>query len=182
METKRLLIRNFNLHDIDACYQSWGQDKALGRYILNYPMTDRQQMAGLVQGFLTNKDAWVVLDKRLGAVVGCITIDVPYSPLKIGELGYIIGEKYHKQGYAFEAAKCILQEYLINRGFYLIEAKCNETNHASLKVLEKLGFRIEAALRGRRIDLLSGERNAIVIASITQEEAVCCLKQDNLQA
>ena len=139
-------------------------------------------MAGLVQGFLTNKDAWVVLDKRLGAVVGCITIDVPYSPLKIGELGYIIGEKYHKQGYAFEAAKCILQEYLINRGFYLIEAKCNETNHASLKVLEKLGFRIEAALRGRRIDLLSGERNALVIASITQEEAVCCLKQDNLQA
>ncbi len=47
METKRLLIRNFNLHDIEACYQSWGQDKALGRYILNYPMTDRQQMAGL---------------------------------------------------------------------------------------------------------------------------------------
>lgn len=33
-----------------------------------------------------------------------------------------------------------------NRGFYLLEAKCNETNRASLKVLEKLGFRIEAAL------------------------------------
>ncbi|MEZ3473785.1 MAG: GNAT family N-acetyltransferase [Lachnospiraceae bacterium] len=64
----------------------------------------------------------------------------------MGELGYIIGEKYQKQGYAFEAAKCILQEYLINRGFYLLEAKCNETNRASLKVLEKLGFRIEAAL------------------------------------
>lgn len=171
METKRLLIRNFNLHDIDACYQSWGQDKALGRYILNYPMTDRQQMAGLVQGFLTNKDAWVVLDKRLGAVVGCITIDVPYSPLKIGELGYIIGEKYQKQGYASEAAECIVREYLFHRGFELLEAKCNETNHASRKLLEKLGFLTEAKLRGRRMDLMTGERSDLVIASITRGEA-----------
>lgn len=182
METKRLLLRNFTLNDIDACYQCWGQDQTLGRYILNYPMTDRQQMAELVQGFLANQDAWVLIDKKRDAVVGCITVDVPYRQLKTGELGYIIGEKYQKQGYAFEAAKCILQEYLINRGFYLLEAKCNETNRASLKVLEKLGFRIEAALRGRRIDLLSGERNALVIASITQEEAVRCLGQDNLPA
>ncbi|MDE6363573.1 MAG: GNAT family N-acetyltransferase [Lachnospiraceae bacterium] len=178
METKRLLIRNFTLNDIDACYQCWGQDKALGRYILNYPMTDREQMAALVEGFLDNQDAWVLLDRRLGVVVGCITVDVPYSQLKIGELGYIIGEKYQKQGYAFEAAECIVQEYLFHRGFYLLEAKCNETNHASLKLLERLGFLVEAKLRGRRMDLLTGGRDHLVIASITPEEANHCLKRD----
>ena len=106
METKRLLLRNFTLNDIDACYQCWGQDQTLGRYILNYPMTDRQQMAELVQGFLANQDAWVLIDKKRDAVVGCITVDVPYRQLKTGELGYIIGEKYQKQGYASEAAEC----------------------------------------------------------------------------
>ena len=68
METKRLLLRNFTLNDIDACYQCWGQDQTLGRYILNYPMTDRQQMAELVQGFLANQDAWVLIDKKRDAV------------------------------------------------------------------------------------------------------------------
>lgn len=171
METKRLLLRNFSLNDIDACYQCWGQDQTLGRYILNYPMTDRQQMAELVQGFLANQDAWVLIDKKRDAVVGCITVDVPYRQLKTGELGYIIGEKYQKQGYASEAAECIVREYLFHCGFELLEAKCNETNHASRKLLEKLGFLTEAKLRGRRMDLMTGERSDLVIASITRGEA-----------
>ena len=59
-----------------------------------------------------------------------------------------------------------------HRGFELLEAKCNETNHASRKLLEKLGFLTEAKLRGRRMDLMTGERSDLVIASITRGEAI----------
>lgn len=52
----------------------------------------------------------------------------------------------------------------------MIEAKCNETNHASLHLLEKTGFQVDARLRGRRMDLLTGGRNALVVMSITQKE------------
>ncbi|MDE7324423.1 MAG: GNAT family N-acetyltransferase [Lachnospiraceae bacterium] len=47
-----------------------------------------------------------------------------------------------------------------------IEARCNETNQASLKLLEKSGFQVDARLRGRRVDLLTGERDDLIITSI----------------
>lgn len=170
LQTDRLLIRSFSINDIDACYQSWGQDKLLGQYIAGYPMTDRCQMELLVQGFLSDQDAWVLEDKKQGTIIGYITIDVPYRQLNIGEIGYVIGKKYQNHGYASEAVNRILAEYFINQGFYLIEAKCNEMNHASLKLLHKTGFQIDGKLRGRRVDLLTGERNDLIIASVTQTE------------
>lgn len=170
METERLLIRNFNINDVDACYQSWGQDRSHGRYIMFYPMADIRQMEALVKGFISNADAWVIEDRKKEKIVGYITMDVPYKELGIGEIGYVISEKYQKQGYASEAVNCILTEYLINRKFYLIEAKVNETNKASMKLLEKSGFRTDGKLRGRRIDLFTGERNDLIVFSITQNE------------
>ena len=170
LKTERLLIRHFSLSDVDACWDSWGQDKALGKYIVLYPMTDIHQMKGLVREFLSNENAWAIEDKKLEKIVGYITIDIPYMQLSVGEIGYVIGEKYQKKGYAFEAIHCILQEYLISQNLYMIEAKCNETNKASLKLLEKIGFQVDGRLRGRRIYLLTGDRNDLIVASITQDE------------
>lgn len=172
METERLLIRNFNINDVDACYHSFGQDKSHGRYITLYPMADIRQMQDLVKGFISNANAWVIENRKKGIIAGYITMDVLYKELGIGEIGYVIGEKYQKQGYASEAVNCILIEYLINWKFYLIEAKVNETNNASIKLLEKSGFRTDGKLRGRRIDLYTGERNDLIVFSITQNEFI----------
>lgn len=172
LETGRLWIRNFHRSDVGSCWESWGQDGSLGQYIAQYPMTDPGQMEELVQGFLTNEDAWVIVDKGPEEIVGYITVDIPYRQLGVGEIGYVIGEKYQKRGYAFEAICCILAEYLINQGLYMIEAKCNEANYASLKLLEKTGFHVDGKLRGRRMNLLTGERKDLIVASVTQEEFI----------
>lgn len=174
VETERLRIRNFHRSDVGPCWESWGQDESLGQYIASYPMTDLGQMEELVRGFLSNEDAWVIEDKGSEKIVGYITMDIPYRQLGVGEIGYVIGEKYQKHGYAFEAIHCILAEYLINRGLYMIEAKCNETNHASLKLLEKAGFHVDGRLRGRRMNLLTGERTDLIVASVTQAEFRSC--------
>ncbi|MDE7417840.1 MAG: GNAT family N-acetyltransferase [Lachnospiraceae bacterium] len=170
LETERLWIRHFREGDVYECWESWGQDESLRKYIVLYPMTDIQQMTDLVQGFLSNKNAWIIEDKKLKKIVGYITIDIPYNQLGVGEIGYVISEKYQKQGYAFEAVNCILEEYLINQRLYMIEAKCNETNLFSLKLLEKTGFQVDGRLRGRRVDWSTGERNDLIVASITQHE------------
>lgn len=174
LETGRLRIRNFHRSDASLCWESWGQDESLGQYIASYPMTDLGQMEELVRGFLSNEDAWVIEDKGSEKIVGYITMDIPYRQLGVGEIGYVIGEKYQKHGYAFEAIHCILAEYLINQGLYMIEAKCNETNHASLKLLEKVGFHVDGRLRGRRMNLLTGERTDLIVASVTQAEFRSC--------
>lgn len=90
---------------------------------------------------------WLIVHKETDAVLGYATLDIPYEQLGIGEIGYVIAEKYQKRGYASEALNCILEEYLVNRDLYMMEAKYNETNTASANLLQKLGFQIDGALR-----------------------------------
>ena len=71
---------------------------------------------------------------------------------------------------AFEALQCIIQEYLVKRDMYMLEAKYNISNIASGNLLKKLGFQFDGELRNRRIDIASGERKNLVICSITKEE------------
>lgn len=170
IETKRLLIRHFYENDTEKCWQSWGKDISLGQYIHPYPVADIQYMENLVHEFVSNINAWVIVDKQSEKIVGYITVDVPFEQLGIGEIGYVIGEKYQKHGYAREAVSGILTEYLVNRNFYLMEAKCNETNTSSRKLLEQAGFLAEGRLRSRRMNLLTGERNDLLVFSITRDE------------
>lgn len=170
LETERLLIRNFKIEDEEACFLCWGQDIKLGKYIIGYPMQNISQMKVLVASFAQNENAWVVIEKQNQNIIGTITVDIPYIQLGIGEIGYIIGEKYQHKGYATEAVNCIVQEYIVNRKIYMIEAKYNEHNIASGCLLSKLGFHRDGVLRNRRIDIESGKRNDLVICSITLDD------------
>lgn len=170
METKRLTLRHFIKSDSASCFEGWGQDKELGKYIISYPMKNVQQMDHYIEGLLSNEHAWLITHKTTTEAIGYVTLDIPYEQLGIGEIAYVIGAKYQHQGYASEALNCVLEEYLINRRLYMIEAKYNETNIASKNLLQKLGFHIDGILRERRIDFASGKRTNLVICSLTSEE------------
>jgi hypothetical protein len=49
IETERLRIRNFTSEDSKRCFESWGKDKDLGKYIILYPMSEVSQMESLVE-------------------------------------------------------------------------------------------------------------------------------------
>lgn len=147
IETERLRIRNFTSEDSKRCFESWGKDKELGKYIILYPMSEVSQMESLVSSLEKNKHAWVLEEKKSGNIIGYITVDIPYDLLKVGELGYVIAEKYQHMGYAYEALTCMIKKYFNEEKLYLLEAKFNENNIASSKLLNKLGFQMEASLR-----------------------------------
>lgn len=56
-----------------------------------------------------------------------------------GNIGYRIYEKWRGHGYAYEAAKMLLQTAKEEHGFEEIIMTCSPDNIASLKTLEKLG-------------------------------------------
>lgn len=170
MDTTRLLIRNFQKKDATGCFRNWGQDNSLGKYIILYPMKNLQEMENFINLLALNKDAWVVIEKNTREPIGYITVDIPYQQLKIGEIAYAFGEEFQGRGYAQEAVACVLKEYFLNRDLYMIEAKYNETNVASAKLLQKMGFRIDGRLRDRRIDIASGKRNDLIVCSMIKEE------------
>ena len=78
--------------------------------------------------------------------------------------------EYQKKGYAYEALSGILENYFTKNKIYMLEAKYNEDNIASAKLLKKLGFVHDGKLRNRRIDLMSGERKDMIVCSMTFEE------------
>ncbi|MGN0640190.1 MAG: GNAT family N-acetyltransferase [Oscillospiraceae bacterium] len=172
-ETSRLFIRNFEKDDARSCFEGWGKDKNLGKFILGYPM-EFEQMKALVSAWSEDENAWVIVEKESQNCIGYVTVDIPYKALEIGEIGYVIGERFQNKGYAYEAISRVVREYLFNRELYMLEAKYNASNIASGKLLKKLGFRVDGELRNRRIDFASGERRNLVICSLTKEDKSVC--------
>ena len=97
-------------------------------------------------------------------------MDIPYDILGIGEIAYLLGEKYQHRGYALEAMEAVIAYLFMERKLYMIEAKYNEDNIASGNLLKRLGFQMDGILRDRRIDRETGKRSSLVVCSITQND------------
>ncbi|WP_224270536.1 GNAT family N-acetyltransferase [Haloprofundus salinisoli] len=75
------------------------------------------------------------------------------------ELGYWITPEAQDRGYATDAARTLARYAFDERRLDKLTARVREPNAASVRVLEKLGFREEGVLReqefvgGRRVDL-----------------------------
>ena len=57
-----------------------------------------------------------------------------------GEIGWIINRKYWRKGFAYEAAKAVIDYFAKNLGFTHFTAHCDTENTASFKLMEKLGM------------------------------------------
>jgi RimJ/RimL family protein N-acetyltransferase len=69
---------------------------------------------------------------------------VEVAPISRGwEIGYHVGKRYTRNGYATEAVKAFLPLIMEQLGLDEIFGICHADNAASRKVLEKCGFFIE---------------------------------------
>lgn len=67
-----------------------------------------------------------------------------------GELGWIIDKKYWGNGYAYEAAKAVIDVCKKKRNMKKFIAHCDSENRASIRVMEKLGMKIIGKYTGRK--------------------------------
>lgn len=63
------------------------------------------------------------------------------------EIGYCILPEYQGYGYCIEAARLILKYAFNDLGAHKVVAMCNEYNHASYHIMEKIGMTREAVFR-----------------------------------
>lgn len=69
---------------------------------------------------------------------------VQLVPMEEGyEVGFHIGEKYTKNGYATEALAAFLQHMMPKMNLHSVLGICVSENIASKKVMEKCGFRLD---------------------------------------
>ena len=151
IETSRLTLRWLDVTDADFIYQlvndpQWLRfigDKQVAdldgarRYIEDGPRAMYRQF-----GFGLNRVASKDSDTPIG-ICGLLQRDSLLQP----DLGFAFLPEYRGQGYAREAADAILQHaYLILRQTQ-VAAIVNPDNLSSIKLLDKLGFRLDKQIQ-----------------------------------
>ena len=74
-----------------------------------------------------------------------------------GELGWIINKNYWKRGFAYEAARALINYIKTEIKISHFLAHCDTENIASYKVMEKLGMNKTGEWGGRRNKSASGD-------------------------
>jgi [ribosomal protein S5]-alanine N-acetyltransferase len=80
-------------------------------------------------------------------IVGTVSLSEINSMMGTAEIGYMIGEAYHGRGIATAAVKLWIQMIFELTDIRKLTASVAEQNIASIRVLEKVGFKKEGLLR-----------------------------------
>jgi len=148
--TKRLCIRPVRLDDKDALFK-YRSDPDTFKYLSFVPIEISD-----VEIFIKNSakninvtGTWfqlVILLKESNSLIGDIGLHFLDSDPenKQVEIGYTLNSVFRNNGYAKEALTEIIDYLFQSLNKHRITASIDPTNEASIKLIEKLGFRKEA--------------------------------------
>jgi [ribosomal protein S5]-alanine N-acetyltransferase len=91
---------------------------------------------------------YAIVERATNTVVGDVGFLGPPDGKGQVELGYSIVSDRRRRGYASEAAAAVMTWALEQVGVKAIIAECEATNTASIRTLERLGFRREDEANG----------------------------------
>lgn len=108
-----------------------------------------------IQKITYNPDVtyWVVRLKGQNTPIGIITF-IKRDYLDHHDIGFAFLPEYSKQGFAYEAAKTVLNDLLLDDEHSIILATTVPENKSSIRLLEKLGFRMEKEIEADKKLLL----------------------------
>lgn len=150
LQTPRLLLRRFAPGDERDCL-AFRADPAVWRWLSGQPESAedvRAWLAGADEAYRSGDTYyWAIVNRADGVVIGELFVDDFGSKNRWCELDWRLAPAYWGNGYAAEAAKCAMAYLLETVGFHRVQAKCAAENHASQRVMQKLGMRQEGVLR-----------------------------------
>lgn len=144
-ETERLKIREMTREDIpklmEICAQETSEDACEGVAKPLKEELDNFESYRTYMYEMCDMGYWVLSEKKTGEIIGRAGIEPKFwnNKTTVVELGYIIDEKYRRQGYAYEACKGILNE-AVKRGAVYIHCRIKKSNEPSRNLAKKLGF------------------------------------------
>ena len=154
LETERLILRPFTLEDADAMYNNWASDPLTPRYITWDVHENVEVTKKIIELWISEYENgsynWLVELKNNHEPIG--SISVIYDKDLVVEIGYCYGSKYWGNGYATEALRKVIEFFLLEKNYYMVEAKHISGNPASGRVMEKAGMKKETILRNRKIN------------------------------
>ena len=159
LETERLILRRFTPEDIDLLVEL-DSDPEVMRYLSGGPATPRELIEReILPSFIHSYDysghgCWAAIEKDSGEFLGWISFR-PRDGSEDGEaaLGYRLRRVAWGRGYATEGARALIRKGFTELGTQRVLATTYEENHASRRVMEKLGMILVRSYRLTSNDL-----------------------------
>ncbi len=151
--SKRLSLRRISAGDVDELYVIFSDPEVM-RYWSTPPLSDREAADRLLteinEGFESKSMLkWGITLLENDKLIGTTTLyNLDFSNRRC-ELGYALGRAYWGKGYMQEALYATLGFAFDTLDMRRIEADVDPRNVASVRALERLGFRREGFLRER---------------------------------
>ncbi len=143
METERLVIRRFRPEDGADLFDYLSREEVVR--FEPYGVFSREEANQAAEGRSKNDSFWAVCLKESGKLIG--NVYFAKGEFDTWELGYVFHSHYWGKGYAYEAARALLDDAFKKQGAHRIVAMCNPLNERSWRLLERLGMRREGHLR-----------------------------------
>ena len=132
LETERLLIRKFELKDLQAVYE-YTSDAKVMKYIPEGVFKEEAVKEFIQQNMGEEAEKFAVILKGENLLIGHIFY----------EIGWVFNPKFYNKGYASESAKAMLEKEFEKMKLHRIIATCQPQNTPSYRVMEKIGMRRE---------------------------------------
>jgi RimJ/RimL family protein N-acetyltransferase len=164
LETPRLILRPFEDRDavIFAAYRSDPEVAHYQGWEAPYSLEQAEEFVSEMNNRAPGVPGeWfqvAIARKEDGLFIGdCVFKRLADEP-RVAEIGYTLARGYQRQGYASEAIHALLDYLFGSFGLHRVLANCDPKNAASIRLLEKLGFRHEGCfieslwLKGEWVD------------------------------
>jgi ribosomal-protein-alanine N-acetyltransferase len=150
LETKNLHLRRIQPADASALYTILADDKVTEFYD-DDPLTDisqaRDQINDWEYGFVNKRCVrWGITRKNEDEIIGTCGYYGFHTWHRRASIGYELARNYWRQGIMTEALSAIISFGFVEIELNRLEAVAMPENTASIKMLEKLGFRNEGLL------------------------------------
>jgi RimJ/RimL family protein N-acetyltransferase len=174
IRTARLVLRPFTADDLEAVLDLESRPDVV-RY-LNWEPMDREAAEALVQrrlgltaiegdGTAIVLAATVPLDGRL---IGEFMLLLASEASRQGEIGWTLHPDAQGRGYGTEGAREMLRLGFDELGLHRIVAEADSRNDASIRLMQRLGMRLEA--QHRDAELLKGEWVSSIVYAMLESE------------
>jgi RimJ/RimL family protein N-acetyltransferase len=173
LTTERLALRWLDDGDLPSLFEIFSDPKVTP-YVTIQPVHELAGAAKLLreiqQGFSSQTlFQWGVARREDDRVIGTCTLFALKAEHKRAEIGYALGSSHWGKGYITEALGALLRFAFGTLGLHRIEADVDPRNAASIRCLERLGFRREGYLRERYH--VNGEIQDSVLFGLLRPEA-----------
>lgn len=152
IETERLLLRAFELSDIEPAFRNWTSDEKVTEF-LRWPTHENVSVTrSVIKDWIEQSKKpdfylWAIVLKDLGEPIGTISVVEQNEALNSVHIGYCIGSKWWNQGITSEAFAAIIPYFFNEVGVNRIESQHDPNNPYSGNVMKKCGLTYEGTLR-----------------------------------